>query len=133
MRPALATRPTRRLFLGAVVLLSSLLGGCAALSNPVADAVPVRQLPPEVFGRSKEDERTIPLPLLRQPPPDAYRLAPGDVVEVTIEGVPVAEVLPPLNVKELSHTPRPPRVSEDGTLVLPSIDPVKVEGLTLRE
>src|SRR5262249_56262449 len=94
MRPALAVRSTpvrpargRRLLSGTAALLCGLLGGCAALSNPVADAVPVRQLPPEVLGRPKEDERTIPLPLLRQSPPDAYRLAPGDVLGVWIEGV----------------------------------------------
>lgn len=138
MQPALATRPTRRLFLGAAVLLSSLLGGCAALSNPVADAVPVRQLPPEVLGRSKEDERTIPLPLLRQPPPDAYRLAPGDVLGVWIEGVlGDKNQPPPLHLPDQGGTPPafgyPLPVRGDGTVPLPLIDPVRVEGLTLPE
>jgi protein involved in polysaccharide export with SLBB domain len=114
------------------------LGGCAALSNPVADAVPVRQLPPEVLGRSKEDERTIPLPLLRQPPPDAYRLAPGDVLGVWIEGVlGDKNQPPPLHLPDQGGTPPafgyPLPVRGDGTVPLPLIDPVRVEGLTLPE
>src|SRR5205823_3033162 len=61
--------------------------GCAAVSNPVADGIEVRRLPPEVVGRRREEERPIPLPLLRQQPPEVYRLAPGDVLGVWIEGV----------------------------------------------
>ena len=59
------------------------------------------KLPPEVLGRPREDERTIPLPLLRQSPPDAYRLAPGDVLGVWVEGVLGDKgQAPPLHVPE---------------------------------
>jgi protein involved in polysaccharide export with SLBB domain len=114
------------------------LGGCAALSNPVADAVPVRQLPPEVLGQRKEEERTIPLPLLRQKPPEVYRLAPGDVLGVWIEGVLGDKAQPPpLHVPEQGGVPPafgyPLPVRADGTVPLPLIDPVKVEGMTVAE
>src|SRR5260370_20327319 len=85
-RPTFAVRVVR----GATfaVLLSCLAGGgCAALSNPVADAVPVNRLPPEVLGKRKDEERTIPLTLLRQKPPATYLVGPGDVLGVFIEGV----------------------------------------------
>ena len=45
------------------------------------------RLPPGYLPPPKEDEKTIPLTLLRQKPPDAYRLDAGDVLGVYIEGV----------------------------------------------
>src|SRR5690242_12375696 len=75
--------------------------GCAAVSNPVADGVPVRYLPPEIMGERKEDLQPIPLNMLRQKAPDAYRLGPGDILGVFIEGVlgdpnlPVPVAVPP--------------------------------------
>jgi hypothetical protein len=59
-------RVTRWVLVGALLLGCFWSSGCAALSNPVADGVPVNRLPPEVFGKRKNDERTIPLTLLRQ-------------------------------------------------------------------
>jgi hypothetical protein len=61
--------------------------GCATLTKPVADGLPVRNVPPEFLGESHEGEQTIPLDLLRQCPPDTYRLAPGDVLGIWIEGI----------------------------------------------
>src|SRR5205807_7428173 len=64
-----------------------LLQGCAAVTNPVADGVPVRHLPPEVLGCPRGGEVIVPLSLLGQKPPDVYAVAPGDVLGVWIEGV----------------------------------------------
>ena len=69
-----------------LVLLLSLSTGCTAMTNPVADGIPVRLLPPELLGPSKANLQTIPLTLLRQPSPDAYRLSHGDVLGVHIDG-----------------------------------------------
>ena len=63
-----------------LVAAASVSGGCAALTNPVADGIPVRRLPAEVLGRPKEEMRPIPLTLLRQKEQKEYRLAPGDVL-----------------------------------------------------
>ena len=68
--------PRGRVLLAA--LLCGVLSGCAALTNPVANGVPVRRLPPELLGEPKEGTRPLPLTLLRQKPPAAYRLGPED-------------------------------------------------------
>jgi len=142
MQPALAIRfrqrrpdGGKRLLLCAATILCAFCGGCAAMSNPVADAVPVRQLPPEVLGRSKEDERTIPLPLLRQKPPDVYRLSGNDVLGVWIEGILGDKNQPPPVHMPEAGNPQPAfgypiPVAADGTITLPLIAPIKVEGLT---
>src|SRR5437870_1643826 len=43
-----------------VSLLCGLLSGCAALTNPVANGVPVRRLPPELLGEPKEGAQPLP-------------------------------------------------------------------------
>jgi hypothetical protein len=122
-----------------VLLACALAGGCAALTNPVAeDAIPVRRLPPEVLGERKEGQQDIPLALLRQKPPDVYRLAPGDILGVWIERV-LGEVgqPPPVRVPEFGNAPPslgyPVPVREDGTIPLPYVEPIKVEGLSIPE
>ena len=45
------------------------LGGCAALTNPVGDGVPVRHVDPHLLGKPKDGAKTIPLSLLGQPAP----------------------------------------------------------------
>src|ERR1700740_2994238 len=71
----------------ASILFCSLLAGCAALTNPVADGVPVRHVPPELLGESRQGEETIPLNLLRQEQPETYQLEPGDLLGIWIETV----------------------------------------------
>jgi hypothetical protein len=125
----------------AVLLALSLLaglGGCAAVSNPVANGVPVHRLPPEVLARPKKGDKTIPLSVLRQKPPDVYRLAPRDILGVWVEGVLGEEKqTPPVHFPENSQVPPaigfPMPVREDGTLALPLIEPVQVGGLTVEE
>jgi protein involved in polysaccharide export with SLBB domain len=104
----------------------------------VADAIPVRYLPPEVLGERKEDYQPIPLNMLRQKQPDAYRLGPGDILGVFIEGVLGDPNLPvPVGIPTTPNAPPslgyPLPVRDDGTLPLPLIGPLKVEGMTLTE
>jgi protein involved in polysaccharide export with SLBB domain len=126
-------------WLSALVLLNGLLSGCAAVSNPVANGVPVRLLPPELQAEPREDKRTIPLTALRQKPPDSYRLAPGDVVGVWIEGVlGQPDQLPPV-MPTTTGGRIPPAIGlpitvrEDGTIPVPLVKPVQVKDLTLPE
>src|SRR5260370_29771098 len=65
-------------FVGLVLCVA--LNGCVAITNPVANGVPVRRLPPELLGESRTDKKPLPLTSLRQKPPEAYRLASGDVL-----------------------------------------------------
>jgi protein involved in polysaccharide export with SLBB domain len=122
------------------------LAGCAAITNPTVDGLPVRRVPPELLAHPKNEELTIPLNLLGQPPSKIYALAPGDVLGVYIEGVlgernalpPVVNVSPSLNI---GPQPRrlppafgfPITVHEDGYITLPLIEPIRVEGMTLEQ
>jgi hypothetical protein len=122
----------------AAALLCGALAGCAAVSNPVADGIPVRRLPPEVMGERREELQDVPLNMLRQKPPDFYRLGPGDILGVFIEGVLGEAALPvPVNVPLTPGAPPalgyPLPVRDDGTLPLPLVGPLKVEGMTLTE
>ncbi len=84
---------------GAALLCSLIFTGCAAITNPVANGVPVHILPDELLAPSKEGYETIPLTALRQPPPTKYVLAAGDTLGIYIEGVlGSAETPPPVNV-----------------------------------
>jgi len=136
--PIDANHKTRR-FAGPIAWLAcACLSGCAAWTNPVANGIPVRLLPPDLLAEPKEDWQTISLTLLRQKPPDVYRLGPGDLLGVFIEGVlGGAEQLPPVNFPQGSDLPPslgyPIPVREDGTVPLPLIEPVSVKGLTITE
>jgi protein involved in polysaccharide export with SLBB domain len=112
--------------------------GCAALTNPVGDGVRVRRLPPEVFGKPREEQHTIPLTLLRQKPITTYRLEPGDILGVFIEGVLGERTQPiPVRLTELGNQAPsvgfPIPVREDGTIALPLIEPLQVRGMTVAE
>jgi protein involved in polysaccharide export with SLBB domain len=127
------------------VLFGAASGGCAAITNPVADGVPVRRLPPELLGHSKDDSVTIPMTFLEQKRPDAYRLDAGDILGVYIEGVLGAErprpgeapAPPPIHFPEsVWLNPSfgyPIQVRENGTLALPLVPPVPVRNLTVDE
>jgi hypothetical protein len=120
-----------------LALLGSLaLSGCAALTNPVADGIPVRRLPPELLAISKKEYRPTPLSLLRQKPSDLYKLDAGDVLGVWIDGflgkedqgIPLATIEPALP-PALGY---PVVVQEGGIITLPSLKgPLKVKDLTI--
>jgi hypothetical protein len=127
----------RTLLLAAAALYCATAAGCAALSNPVANGVPVRRLSPELLGESRASLELIPLTSLRQRQPDAYRLGPDDVL-----GIWIADVLgdkgtpPPITYNPGSTAPSlgfPVPVRGDGTLSLPLVPPIQVKGLTLEE
>src|SRR5580704_6285234 len=61
--------------------------GCAAITNPVSDGIPVRELPDEYRGKSREGLRPIPLTMLRQKPILVHEVGPGDVLGIVIENV----------------------------------------------
>jgi protein involved in polysaccharide export with SLBB domain len=115
------------------------LGGCAAMTNPVADGIPAERVPPQYLGRPREEEKTISLTLLRQKPPDAYRLDAGDILGVYIDNIlGDRNQPPPVRVSEQGTNLQPAfgypiPISENGSLPLPLIPPVPLKGLTLPE
>jgi len=112
--------------------------GCAALQNPVMNGIPVQLLPPELLAESKANMENLPLTSLRQPPPEAYKLAPEDVLGIWIDGI-LGEKgqAPPVHYSENPRLPPamgiPVPVRANGTIGLPFIDPIKVAGLTVDE
>jgi protein involved in polysaccharide export with SLBB domain len=129
-----------------LVLLLGLLvatagaGGCASLTNPVADGIPVRRLPDEVFGRPKSELQPVPLNLLRINEPGDYRLDKGDVLAIVADEV-VNKIDQPIPVQYIQNPNSsktavmgvPVPVQDDGKIVLPLLDPIVVRGKTLPE
>src|SRR5947208_2700884 len=96
LSPALWLRRLRAVgLIWSGVLLAQGLTGCAALTNPVGNGVPVRDLPPEVLGKPRDLEQTIPMTLLGQRIPEVYRLGPGDTLGVWIETILGDQNVPP--------------------------------------
>ncbi len=131
----------RRRFTAFVVFLGALAAGCAAMSNPGVQGIPVHLLPPELRGKSVAGMRTIPLSLLGQERPKDYRIDAGDTLGVWIDGV-LGEKgqQPPIQTPvHLGNADLPPsmgfpfQVQRDGTISLPWIEPLKVAGMTFKE
>lgn len=121
-----------------VITVVGLAGGCAAVTNPVADGIPVRRLPEEIFPRPREELEPLPLTMLAQPKSDVYRLDKGDVLGIYIEGLLGERGQPiPIRTPEAgSATPAlgyPVPVQDDGTIALPFAEPIQVRGLTVEE
>lgn len=116
-----------------VAILQSL--GCQALTNPVANGIPVRLLDDSLLVPSKTSLEPVPLEWLSQPKAETYSLAPGDILGVYVDGiVGDKEDLPPVQVlygRAVPAVGEPIAVRPDGTLPLPLIDPIYVTGKTI--
>lgn len=124
--------------LAGMVLLCSGFWGCAALTNPVANGIPARMLPPELLAEPKDPKETVPLVALRRPPVEPYLLGPGDVLAVLVEGIlGRRDEPPPVTVSEDPAIPAaigyPIPVRQDGTISLPLIPPLKVAGRPIED
>jgi protein involved in polysaccharide export with SLBB domain len=116
------------------------LGGCASVTNPVAGGVPVERLPAELLGQSRQVKAPIPHAFLSHIAPGEYRLGPGDVLGVWIEGVLGDRRRPiPVQISSKDEDPLPPaagfpiRVEDDGSLLLPQLPPLWVAGQSVEE
>jgi len=121
-----------------LLLAAAFQTGCAAVTNTVADGIPVRRLPVEVLGRPKADLKPIPLTLLRQRELDPYTLDKGDVLAVVADDVvaPAGSAVPyrqPDQFNSLAAVGFPIPVNDDGTISIPRLKPISVRGKTLAE
>ncbi|QEF98738.1 Polysaccharide biosynthesis/export protein [Stieleria maiorica] len=125
----------------AATLLAGSLTGCSALTQPI-EGVPADRLPPQYFAEPKNDLVPVDISELALEPPREYLIGPDDILGVYIEGVlpfnpPNAPPEPPpVNFPDAESTLPPSigypiAVQEDGTLALPLIEPLNVDGLTL--
>jgi protein involved in polysaccharide export with SLBB domain len=108
---------------------------------------PTKADPPAAIAKAAEQssqrERPLPLALLRQNPPDAYRLDAGDVLGVFVEGIlGDRSSAPPLTILPVEPPNLPSRVpmvgfpiwvQENGTIALPLLEPIDVRGKTATE
>lgn len=115
--------------------------GCTALTRPI-DGIPAKRLPPEFFQGERSNLIPIDVTLLTQEEPRQYTLGPGDILGVVVDKIlPFSEPeqvppLPPVNFPDANSTLPPSTgfpltVLDDGTISLPLLKPIEVEGLTL--
>lgn len=122
--------------------------GCITLTH---HAVPANRLPAHLSAESKACRVPINLALLRQHPPEAYLVGPGDVLGVYVHGVlpPRVEEATPLLTTSVGllgrdyyppngsiNTPNvgvPLQVDHQGVLPFPLTEPIRVSGLTLTQ
>ncbi len=129
-----SSRPdmARPAVLGLLAVGCLISAGCQTIN-----AIPVSRVPSEILQTELKDNfKDISLLRLRQDPPETYLLGPGDVLGVYVKGVlGNAEELPPVHYPEDGNRPPaigyPVPIREDGTLALPIVAPIKVEGLSL--
>ncbi len=130
--------PDRMFCVLAITTLTCLVQtGCFLDRN--IDAIPVARVPAELLQADRRDKyKDISLLRLRQDPPETYLLGPGDVLGIYIKGVlGDEEALPPVHYPEDGNRPPavgyPVPVREDGTVSLPIVDPINVQGMSLVE
>ncbi|HIE99222.1 MAG TPA: sugar ABC transporter substrate-binding protein [Fuerstia sp.] len=131
--PLLRRPGSRNICLLAVLLLTSFSTGCTCING-----VPVSRVPRELLqAERKNDFEDISLLRLRQDSPDVYRLAPGDVLGFHVFIRKDDELFPelaPVNFPEdgslLPAIGSAVPVQEDGTIALPIVGPIQVEGLS---
>jgi len=135
------TNVRRRTVVSTVLLACTLACGCTSLTQPI-NGVPAQRLPAQFFPEKKSDLVPVDVSILSIEPPRDYQIAGGDILGVYLEGVlpfnapnePPAP--PPVNFPE-AESILPPSigfpiaVQDDGTLSLPLLEPLDVEGLTL--
>ncbi|XZE55491.1 polysaccharide biosynthesis/export family protein [Planctomycetaceae bacterium SH139] len=124
-------------------LMVTTAGGCTAITTPI-EGVPAKRVPPQLFAQPKNNLVPIDISLLSLEEPRAYQLAGGDVLGIYIEGVlpfnPPNQPPepPPVNFPDAESTlppsiGYPATIQADGTLDLPLLEPLYVEGLTVEQ
>ena len=126
---------------GAVSLANT---GCTSMLSPI-QGVPAHIVPQTALATPRANWIPLPLTRLRMPVSDVYELGAGDILGIYVEGVlpprgedeAVAEA-PPVNFPE-EGSDLPPSIGfpipvrDDGTIALPLVDPITVEGKTITE
>ncbi len=126
-----------------LLLIAGLSSGCTNLTQPLS-GVPARRLPPQFLAQSKSNLVPLDPSRLKQEEPRQYLVDQGDILGIYIQGIlpftkaEEPEQPPPVNFPEKDSTLDPSigfpiLVQEDGTISLPSIEPLKVKGMTVSQ
>lgn len=151
--PALAIR--KAVGYVAIFAVTGMVSGCTSfLGGHSVSGIPVSRVPSALLNaQRKNDYEDISLLRLRQDPPEFYALGPGDVLGVDISGITSVDpsvaaltdkgtggltvALPQVHFREDSSLPPavgfPMAIREDGSLALPYVQPVTIEGMSLVE
>ena len=127
-----------RVFLCVVAILCAGLTGCTALVSPIS-ALPANRVPDAFLGTPRANDVPINLARLRIEKPKEYLLDSDDILAISIDSVlgqegeapPVAFPQPGSDLPPAIGYPFP--VTEEGTIILPLIDPISVRGMTLSQ
>ncbi len=120
--------------------------GCITFTR---HAIPAYRLPDQFQAPSRSAMEPINFAMLAQTTPPEFLLAPGDLVAVSVAGIippNATELPPPIAVNFLNREYYPPggqlnapafglplAIKSDGTITMPLIEPIKVEGMTLAQ
>lgn len=135
--PSSACGLTRVTALSASLMLVTVLSGCNSMLQ--SSGIPASRVPRALLDiERKNDFEDISMLRLRQDPPEFYAIGPGDVVGFYARNLfQNDDELPPVHYPEDSSQPPavgvPVPVREDGTISLPFIEPIRIEGLSLVE
>lgn len=130
------------------LLATTGLSGCAMVSA-THYAIPASRLDPALISCPKEHLAPLPYAALGQPKVTEHLIGAGDTLAVFVYGVfPSAEDPTPVQIRSQAVNQRyyppygaeigpttglPMRVSSDGTVDLPLVGPIRLEGLTISE
>jgi len=122
------------------LLIAMSTTGCTSfLGSYQVTGVPVSRIPRALLNTDRKDDyEDISMLRLRQDSPEFYALGPGDVLGFYANKLfGTDDQLPPVHYSEDSTLPPavgvPVPVREDGTLSLPYLNPINVEGMSLVE
>ena len=124
------------------------LTGCACISAN-HDAIPASRLDPALVSCRKEGMAPLPFAALGQPSVDVHIIGPEDTLGVFIFGIfPTSEdetpvqnrsqavnqqYYPPNGTEVGASTGLPVRVTAEGTVDLPLVEPISLQGLTIAQ
>ena len=139
----LLTRLLKSFSLASLMAAGAMNVGCTTLTQPIS-GIPVRRLPPQFLAQSKNNLVPLDPSRLAQEPKRQYLLDKGDILGIYIEGVlPYTPTdkppePPPVNFPVLGSDQDPSVgfpivVQESGSISLPSIEPIKVKGMTVEQ
>ena len=132
------TKVRARLATLATIMVSLMSSGCTSILSPI-QSIPAERVPEQFLAEPQANKTNIDPARLGQRPPRNYLLDENDVLGIFVEGV-LGEFdsAPPVTQPSLgSDLPPaigfPVPVREDGTISMPLVDPIPVQGLTLRQ
>lgn len=126
------------------------LTGCHCIAS-AKNAIPAYRLPPEMLAEPRSPMVPVNMAMLRQQPPAVHIVGPRDILGVYVQDVipslqnrqepnvlnlPVlsqADYYPPRGLVNSPAVGLPMEVSPEGTLNLPLLKPLKVEGLDVTQ